>query len=275
MSFFGYLRIALLCSICVVLPVSAIGTVDAVYHTIGEKFDVKTLQSIYHGEEQMHFSVSWNGGIKIGDLYISIQQLEPEVDRFAINVRVTDYGMFQMVYPVDDTFSTIVEGPLKLPVRYDVYQKEGWGRETKRLTTYDQDELEVVYRKNKQPGERYAIAGRVYNEFSAFFLSRVINFLELQQPIIVPAFVDKKRHEVTVKAVAREKRESIFGEVDTLKIQPKMDFKGLYDKDGDTVFWVTDDACRAPIEINSKIVVGYLSAELEEYSNSRCAPIRR
>jgi len=132
-----------------------------------------------------------------------------------------------------------------------------------------------VYQKNEQPGETYAIAGKVYNEFSAFFLSRVINFLETEHPVTVPAFVDKKRHEVAVRTVGKEKQDSIFGEVDTLKIQPEMKFKGLYDKDGDTVFWVTDDACRAPIKINSKIVVGYLSAELEEYSNSRCAAVQQ
>ncbi len=259
------------------LLIAGVGIAHAVMQTTAEQLEQHSLNNMFNGAEQMHFAVSWSGGIKIGDLFISIVPVEPGTDRFAIKVRVTDYGLFKLVYPVDDTFTTIVEGPLKLPLQYAVHQREGWGRETwgretKRLTIYDQQKLEVTYQKNAQPQKKYPIAGTVYNEFSAFFISRALTFEQLDTPIRVPAFVDKQRHEVAVKAVGREVRNSLFGEVATLKIQPKMTFKGLYDKDGDTVFWVTDDECRVPIEIHSKIVVGSLVAELEEYNNSRCTP---
>lgn len=47
-------------------------------------------------------------------------------------------------------------------------------------------------------------------------------------------------------------------------------FKELYDKDGNSVFRVTDIFCRVPIGINSKILVSYLVSELVEYSNPAC-----
>ena len=56
---------------------------------------------------------------------------------------------------------------------------------------------------------------------------------------------------------------------------PKMKFKGLYDKDGDTVFWLTDDACRVPVKIDSKILIGSLVAELVDYSNPVCPLVIR
>lgn len=49
-----------------------------------------------------------------------------------------------------------------------------------------------------------------------------------------------------------------------------MTFKGLYDKKGDTVIWYTDDECRVPVLINSKIVIGSLTARLAAYKNSAC-----
>jgi len=49
-----------------------------------------------------------------------------------------------------------------------------------------------------------------------------------------------------------------------------MTFKGLYDKKGDTVIWYTDDECRVPVLINSKIVIGSLTATLAVYQNSAC-----
>ena len=227
-----------------------------------------TLARIFSSTEVMHYSVSWSGGVKIGDLYLTVAPVD-NGDGFAITARVTDYGLFRLFYPVEDTFTTFVRGDLKLPYRYEVLQKEGHGgRETHRLTLYDQKNLQVSYQKNKQPLKKFSLAGTAYNEYSSFFITRALTFPD-QKPI-VPTFVDEKRHEVAVIMLGREKRDSMFGQVTTLKIMPKMDFKGLYDKDGDTVFWLTDDVCRVPVAINSKILIGSLTAELVEYTNPAC-----
>ena len=50
-----------------------------------------------------------------------------------------------------------------------------------------------------------------------------------------------------------------------------MTFSGLYDKRGDTVIWYTDDRCRVPVKINSKILIGSLTAKLVSYRNPICA----
>lgn len=229
------------------------------------------LANMFDGEEQMHFNISWSGGPKIGDLYLSVKK-QAHSGEYAIHVRVTDYGLFKLFYPVDDTFTTYVKGDLKLPILYEVFQKEGRGSKTKRLTRYDQQALQVTYRKNEQPEEVFSLLGTVYNEFSAFFITRALRLVKDAEKII-PAFVDKKRHEVAVQLLSREPRKSIFGEVPTLKVKPVMSFKGLYDKDGDTVFWLTDDECRIPVEIESKILIGFLSAELVEYSSTSCSTL--
>lgn len=228
----------------------------------------KVLGKIFSGNEVMHYSISWSGGVKIGDLELAVRRVE-RGDGYEIRARVTDYGLFRLFYPVDDTFTTLVRGPLKLPSRYEVLQQEGHGgRETRRLTLYDQQHRKVSYQKNDQPVKTFTMAGTAYNEFSSFFITRALKFQGEEN--IVPTFVDEKRHEVAVTLLGREKRKSLFGEVDTLKVMPKMEFKGLYDKDGDTVFWLTDDSCRVPVAINSKILIGSLRADLVEYTNPAC-----
>ena len=86
----------------------------------------------------------------------------------------------------------------------------------------------------------------------------------------MPTFADKKLNEVKVDVKGREEIDSPFGRVTTLVVQPLMKFKGLFDKDGDTVIWMTDDNCRVPVRINSKILIGSLTAELTSYSNPGC-----
>jgi hypothetical protein len=89
---------------------------------------------------------------------------------------------------------------------------------------------------------------------------------------VVPTFVDRKRHLVGVaRAGKKTMSNTIFGQVAVLGVRPKMEFKGLYDKDGDTTFWLTNDACRVPMQISSKILIGSLVAELVDYANPACA----
>ena len=247
---------------CLLLP----GTVTA--EELNIAVDQQALAVIYSGQEVMHYSLSWSGGIKIGDLYLSTAP-DDAGDGFVITARVTDYGLFKLFYPVDDTFTTVVRGPLKLPCRYQVHQLEARDMEVRRVTLYDQEAYTVEYRKNDKPPLTYAMAGHAYNEFSAFFITRALD-LTRKDGQVVPAFVDGKRHEVAVEVLGAEVRDSIFGRIKTIKVLPKMSFKGLYDKDGDTLFWLTNDACRIPVEIDSKILIGSLVAELVEYSNAAC-----
>jgi len=90
-------------------------------------------------------------------------------------------------------------------------------------------------------------------------------------PFIVPTFADKKRVEVAVypRGVTQIKN-TIIGDVSAVEIMPVMKFKGLYDKKGDTVIWYTNDKCRVPVKINSKIIIGSLTAKLIEFENSSC-----
>jgi hypothetical protein len=230
--------------------------------------DLQALALIFSGQETMHFSVSWSGGVKIGDLVLSLTRNQTGKE-MVIKARITtDHGMFHLLYPVNDTFTTLVHRPWMLPSRYEVSQREG-SRKVQRLTLYDQKKGEVKYRKHQDELTSYPVAGPVYNEFSAFFITRVLR-LEPDNPQFVPAFVDKKRHRVAVKVLGKEKRETMFGIKNTIKVMPEMNFKGLYNKDGATVFWLTDDSCRIPVEIRSKILIGSLVAKLVEYSNPAC-----
>lgn len=226
----------------------------------------QALAVISAGQETMHFAISWSGGIKIGDLRLSLALADKGGLR--LTARVTDYGLFRLVYPVDDTFVTRIRSPLLLPERYEVTQIER-GKTVHRLTLYDQKHGKVVYQRQDEPPKSWKVSGPVYNEFSAFFITRALR-LQPQERQLVPTFADKKRQLVSVNVYGREVRDSILGRVRTIKVQPKMRFKGLYDKDGDTVFWLTDDACRVPVEIRSKILIGSLTAELVEYSNPAC-----
>lgn len=226
----------------------------------------------YPGKEILDYDVFWSGGVKIGQLRIEIKKLQESEDNFEINASITTKGgAINLLYPVKDTHITLVQGEKKLPYRYEVWQKEGYNYEAHRLTEYDQGKGEIESWKNDKPRGVITVAGEINNEFSSFFNSRLMT-QEIGAQYIVPTFADKKRVEVVVNVIGQQQMEkTIVGSVATVKIMPVMTFKGLYDKKGDTVIWYTADECRVPVLINSKIVIGSLTARLAAYENLACA----
>ncbi len=233
--------------------------------------DRDILNLVFSTTETLRYDVSWTGGIKIGELDLS---LEPDdQDGFAIHARVVDVGIFHFFYPVNDVFTTYVRGADKLPYRYEVLQREGRGSVTRRLTVYDQQKLKVRYRRDDEAELVVDVAGPVYNEFSSFYITRVMR-LPGGGVFMVPTFADKRRNEVKVRVLGREELKTSLGRVRTVAVAPIMEFKGLYDKDGDTVIWLTDDVCRIPVRVRSRIAVGSLTARLVEFSSPSC-PLHR
>lgn len=232
--------------------------------------DKKIRDYAYSGEEILKYEISWSGGIKIGDLHMEIRKNSTDEESYTIHARVKDSGLFHFFYPVNDTFDTVVTGDKRLPVSYDVEQKEGSSYHALRHTEYDQEKGIIRYQKNNKAFETFQVQGEVHNEFSSFLYTRILK-LDTKQQVIVPTFADKKRHEVVVQTHNRVSIESkLFGTINVLPVTPRMDFKGLYDKSGDTTIFYSDDLCRIPVRIRSKILIGSITAELVSYSSSTC-----
>jgi hypothetical protein len=234
--------------------------------------DQQLLQTAYVDGEQMRYDVFWTGGVKIGELVLDIVRLKG-IKPATLMVKAvisTENGAIHGIYPVRDVHVTTVVGPERLPTRYQVEQKEGHNYQATRLTRYNQQTGRIWYKKNADPSTTYWVKAPIHNEFSAFLGSRVMPFA-VGEAFLVPTFADKRRNEVQVKVLGRKTLdETILGRVETMQVTPILEFKGLYDKNGDTVIWYTDDACRVPVRINSKLMIGSLTLDLIGYRNGQC-----
>lgn len=225
----------------------------------------------YSGGERFRYDISYTGGLKLGELYLKLDVCRDKPDCYIIHARVTtEDGLFETIYPIEDIHVTQVSGPERLPFHYEVWQKEGYNYEAHRVVIYEQDKEEVHYTLNEGPVEIYEVGRAIQNEFSSFFASRVMD-LTPGQPFVVPTFADDKRNEVVVMVREPVKlKKTVLGDIRVVVVEPIMKFSGLYDKRGDTVVWYTDDSCRVPVQVNSKLMIGSLTARLVAYENPAC-----
>ena len=260
----------LLCTLSVSPPVNAAGE-DARAGIAFGQIDGRLIESCYAGGETFRYDISYTGGLKLGELHLSVIATDEVDDGYIINARVTtDNGMFSKLYPINDVHVTRVQGRERLPYHYEVWQKEGYSYEAHRVFRYLQEEGRILYQHNQKPVETFTVKTPIQNEFSSFFASRLMEFTP-GKPFLVPTFADEKRNEVVVMVRGTElMEETILGDVDTMVVEPIMEFSGLYDKRGDTVIWYSNDECRVPVQVNSKLVLGSLTARLVTYRNPAC-----
>lgn len=259
-------------TVAAVYSVASGGETDLKERSIGYgKIEKELLPVAYSGTEKFVYDISYTGGVKLGELHLEIRPVKNAKNSYELYALVTTEGsFFHNIYPINDIHVTKVRGPNRLPYHYEVWQEEGRDYRAHRVTVYDQKNGRISYRKNQEKKVKYRVEGKTHNEFSAFFASRLMKF-QSGTSFLVPTFADKKRVEVEVKVVGKRHFDLPFlGLVDTYEVSPILKFKGLYDKRGDTVIWYTDDECRIPVQITSKIAIGSLTGKLQSYENSAC-----
>ncbi|HKJ64892.1 MAG TPA: DUF3108 domain-containing protein [Desulfopila sp.] len=229
----------------------------------------------YAGGESFKYDISWTGGIKIGELHMQQKVSTACEECFTLDTLITSTGgIVHKLYPVRDHHVTQVRGDERLPYYSEIWQKQGRGYRAHKEIVYDQQQYVIIKKKEGDNPRSFRLDGKVHNEFSAFFASRVMN-LQVGSPVIVPTFGDDKRAEVVVRTLEKSLlKDTLLGDVETFKVSPILTFSGLYDKKGDTLIWYTADECRVPIRVQSKIVIGSLTATLVEYSNAKCSRYR-
>lgn len=220
------------------------------------------LPTAYPEGEVLHYDVTWMG-VTAGRLTLEVRRLGGDGRLFAIDVTAETAGLLGGIYPVEDRFRVVVEGDWRLPVQYRIDQRQRERRST-RITMFDQQSGRIVYQRDLDEPRRYQVAVPVHNEFSAFYFMRLLPLVQ-EDPVIVPTFADRERHEVPVLVERRETINSIFGRRQTLQVRPQLRFVGLYDKAGDPRIWLTDDQYRVPLRIRSRIAIGSLTATLTHY----------
>ncbi len=224
----------------------------------------------YSGTEHLFYDVFWTGGVKIGEIQMHICSLPDVADGYSIEALIsTRNSVMDLVYPINDRHITLVKGEQKLPWYSEMWQEEGRDYRAHREALYDQDGSRVTVKKEGKIKGIYTIIDDVHNEFSAFMGSRLMPFT-VGDSFLVATFADNRRIPVKVTPIRKEPLRTLFGEIDTFVVMPELTFRGLYDKQGDTVIWYSADQCRVPVRIESKIVIGSLTARLVGYENQAC-----
>ncbi len=209
--------------------------------------------------EKLTFIIRY-GIIVAGSSTMSIPKItkinENEVYKIVTEARSSSF--FSKFYKVRDRVESYVDRNGLFTWRFRKELREGKFK-ADREVEYDQVNGWAV--SNKKDSMR--IPPCVHDILSSFYYVRTQK-LEVGKSLFLDNHADNKLYPLEVKVHKKERIKVKAGEFDCVVVEPILRASGLFKSKGRLIIWMTDDERKIPVQMKSKILVGYITAELKE-----------
>lgn len=221
-------------------------------------------QQAFKPGEKLTFSIGWEF-ISAGTAVLSVdnQQIIKNRPCYKFSAITSSNTFFSTLYKVRDTLYSYVDAEGLYPVRYSKAAHEG---DYKRHFTVDFDH--VLLKANISDADSgkttINIPQFVQDIISCFYYMRTQE-VKIGHKYTVSVFDNGKVKDVPIEVVSKESIEVEAGNFDCIIVKTPI---GPFKNKSDLFIWLTDDQRKMPVLMKSKIAIGSVRAELEEYSGT-------
>lgn len=218
--------------------------------------------------EHLRFSIDY-GIINAGGATMEVLEPRRIMGRMCFDIRTEakSNGFFSKIYKVWDRAQTFVDVETVLPWRFEKHLREG-GYKKDLVIKFDPERGFARY----ENGDEVVISPWTQDELSAFYYLRTLP-LEVGRDVFIDNHTNRKNYPLKVIVHRRETVEVSAGTFDCWVIEPVIREGGIFTAKGTLTIWLTADEYRMPVQMRTKIVVGAITASLQEYK--RGEPVSR
>lgn len=219
------------------------------------------------GEELM-FEIRWIGLLAgHASMGVKSQVSKDGHDVYHIMTKAQSSPVFSLFYNVHDVGETYVDVRGLYPWYYRLNQREGT-RIIERTVTFDQIRGLAIYTKNREIPQELAVPAGVQDSLSSVYLLRTLP-LQVGHATTIKTFSNGRTYDVAIDVLRREKVDVYWGSVETLVVRPVIKFKEILRQKGEVLIWVTDNASRIPVRMQTEITIGSIVATLIDVRSTR------
>ncbi|MEK6710348.1 MAG: DUF3108 domain-containing protein [Nitrospinota bacterium] len=216
----------------------------------------------FRGGERLTYQIRWLG------MHVLTARLEVEgpVDwkdakALRYRLRLTSAGLLHPLYPIRDSAVSLADPETLASRRLDVHQKEGFRYRSHKWMVFGKDH--VLFGRGEREPVRHEAPEGVLDALSALYKIRAQD-LRPGAGTEIAVFDRKRTRLVRVQVTQAELLDSLWGPVRTLRVEPLFIGDEALNRRGRAWIWVTADAARVPVRIESRTFVGSLVAHLVE-----------
>lgn len=221
--------------------------------------------------ERLTYQIRWLG------IHVLTTRLEVEgpvewegARVFRYRLRLNSAGLLHRLYPVRDSAVSLADAETLASRHADIRQREGFRYRSHKWLVFGDGH--VLYgREDREPVRHEAPAG-VLDALTALYKIRA-EALRPGTETEIAVFDRRRTRRVRVRVAQAERIDSLWGPIQTLRIEPEFIQDDSLNHKGRAWIWVTADDARIPLRIESKTFVGSLVAHLIETGGLRGGPL--
>lgn len=171
----------------------------------------------------------------------------------------------EFLYRVKDNYRTALDVVGIFPWEFEQNIREGNYRKDFKAT-FDQY-TNIAYANKKQ----YQMPPFIHDIVSAFYYVRTLNLGKMRKDSIfyMQNFWEDTTYKLGVKILGKAIVEVPAGKFKCVVVEPLVVQGGLFKSEGQILCYLTDDDRKMPVKVATKILIGYVSAEMTSYKGLR------
>ncbi len=217
--------------------------------------------------ERLDYKVRY-GFIVAGEGYLHI--LSKPIFRngrecYDVRFQVNSLKSLEWIYKVRDWYSTVLDVAGIFPWEFEQHIREGnYRRDFKAV--FDQ-----VNHFANVDGKKYKVPPFVHDIVSAFYYVRTLPLGSMPKDTVLYLynFFKDTTYKLGVKILGKQNVEVEAGRFRCVVVEPLVVEGGLFKSEGSIYVWLTDDERKMPVKVATKILIGYVSADLVSYRGLR------
>ncbi|RYD53200.1 MAG: DUF3108 domain-containing protein [Sphingobacteriales bacterium] len=220
--------------------------------------------------EKLRFKAWYN----MSPLWVGAGEATFEVGNTTLNSRPTYHFVgegrtlksYEWFFKVRDRYESFVDAETLRPVRFVRQVNEGSIHFTEPVT-FDQVGMRAV-----SPKKATALPRCYQDVISTLYYARNIDFARYAPGSRIPIkmYLEDKIYDFYVKYLGKEKVQTRYGTFNALKLAPLLIEGNVFKEGGEKMtLWISDDANRLPLRINSPVVVGSVKVDLMGFEGLR------
>ena len=216
--------------------------------------------------EKLTYELRW-GSIPAGTAFLEVQPVKTINGEPAYHfVLVAQSNSFvDVFYKVRDRIDAFADIGMNRSVRYEKIQHEG-SHKREEVIEFDWEKSQASYSNFGKKIEPIRLMDGSFDPLSAFYYTRTAPLDPDQGPLERPITDGRKNVIGRLTVAARETITLQNGKTyETLRVEPELQHVGGVFKatqNAKIQLWLTDDAQRIPVRIQSKVKIGHFTGEL-------------
>lgn len=214
--------------------------------------------------EYLRFSVGY-GFVTAGEATLEVRDTMTYDDHLCYQIysETKSNSFFDSFYRVRDTVVSQIDVDGIFSHYFHKSLHEG-SYHSEREIIFQHELGRAVTRKGTDEIDTVAIGSFAQDVLSAMYYVRT-QPLEVGDVLTVNSVEGNEAQQLNVRVLKKETVEVPAGVFDCIVVEPLLADAGIFKQEGEVKVWLTDDRLRMPVLMKSKVLVGSIHAELEEF----------